>query len=411
MCGGADRRQWENGYSRQDDRDRTGTIVYYAGGGGAGSKAYGYGGSGINGLGGGGGAGAAGGSGVVIVRYYSPVATPSPGNFRYAEIGSNHVALAWDAPVGGSMVDYYEISNGPGPLVFSEGNQTTFLWSGLNFLTNYTFQVRAVDTAGNRSGWTTLANVATSAAGVPSGASRWIDLSRTDPIAGTTNSIDTPPDGILDEVIGVDQNRFAASVVESTWSYPFNNFWTLWGVTWPDGSFTPNFTFSLMMQPYWDYEAPTTTETTVDLSFRPEPGQEYAILFDDSEGHVFNPANAVQNSYPTSFPSATLQHIYLPLGLEQLQFAKFYLVRYGKPIGSVNFGFLPATMTLGTGTITVPGLGTVSTSGTGTVLVPAGASAVLSAKDVVNKVLQAGPRVIWEVWDQTSVKRPSCREG
>ncbi|WP_414660798.1 putative Ig domain-containing protein [Horticoccus sp. 23ND18S-11] len=313
---------------------------------------------------------------------------PPPTQFRHTEVGSNHVALTWNAPGGGLGVDYYELSNGAGPLVFAEADATSFLWAGLSPLTTYAFQLRAVDCAGNRSAWVALAGVRTSPAGTPSGSSKWVDLARTDH-AGGSNYVTTPPDGVRDEVIGVDQDRFAASVLQSSWSFSFNNFWTLWGITWPDGAFTPNFTFALMLQPDWDYSAPLTS-VDLELSFVSEPNQTYAILADDSEGHVFQPQNAVQHSLPASFPNLERQHIYTSVALDRLQFAKFYLVRYAAPIGSVSIPGSSSRVPVG------------AARGGGGVLalpLPSTGNVVLSIKDAVGALLKAGSTVAWEVWD------------
>lgn len=314
-----------------------------------------------------------------------------PTQFRSTEVGSNHVALAWSAPASGGVVDYYELSNGAGPLVYAEAEAGSFLWAGLSPLTTYSFQIRAVDRTGKRSAWVTLAGVATSAAGAPSGVSKWIDVARTD-FAGASNYITTPPDGVRDEVIGVDQNRFAARIVQSSWAFSYNSFWTLWGISWPDGAFTPNFTFALMMQPDWDYSAPVTS-VDLELSFVAEPDQTYAILADDSEGHAFQPQTAVQHSLPATFPNQERQHIYTSVGLDQLQFVRFYLVRYAAPIGGVSIPGSSTRVAVG------------SARGSGGVLsmpIPSTGNVVLSVKDTLGALLKAGSSVAWEVWDGVS---------
>lgn len=126
----------------------TGTYMHYAGGGGgtnesghgdlpagglggggAGSRSNGMGGAGTNGLGGGGGAFAAGGSGVVIIRYYSPV--PIPQSITFASLANR---TCGDAPFqvsatasSGFPVTFW-ISSGPATI---SGNTVTLGASGL----------------------------------------------------------------------------------------------------------------------------------------------------------------------------------------------------------------------------------------------------------------------------------------
>lgn len=320
------------------------------------------------------------------------IAVPAPSNLHATETSARYVALAWNPPAGSMPVGAYEISQGPGVMTSTSASPTTFLVGGLVAGTSYTFQVRTVDLSGNCSAWVSFTITTSTTVGSPSGTSQWVNLFRNDRIPSAGPVFYTPPDGIYDEVIGVDQNRFAAQLTHATWNFPFQNFWTLWGITWPDGTFTPNFMYAVMLSLNWEDDAPAATTIDVDLSFTAEPGQEYFVVRDDSQSHVFNPANFAIVEFPRLYPTGSPAHVYTGLWPEELQYARFYLIRYAKPIGSISSGSAsagsPGTTRGGGGTLNVP--------------FPITGNVTISVKDTVGALLKAGSKVGWQVWNGIS---------
>jgi hypothetical protein len=82
-----------------------------------------------------------------------------PGNLRVTGTSSSSVSLAWNASTDNVGVTGYEVNGSP----VGSGTSTTV--SGLSPSTTYTFTVRAVDAAGNRSGASNQVSATTSAGG------------------------------------------------------------------------------------------------------------------------------------------------------------------------------------------------------------------------------------------------------
>ncbi|MGH7943611.1 MAG: glycine-rich domain-containing protein [Opitutaceae bacterium] len=140
------------------------------GGGGAGSRGYATGGAGVNGLGGGGGAYASGGSGVVIVRYFSPLpdTTPpvAPSNLASPSHTATSVNLGWSASTdefGVVAYDVYRTKGGVTNIVTPPTTSTTFDDTHVLPGTTYTYFVKARDAAGNASAASNTINVTTDA--------------------------------------------------------------------------------------------------------------------------------------------------------------------------------------------------------------------------------------------------------
>lgn len=94
------------------------------------------------------------GSGAEASRTATPTSAPSvpavPRNFT-ASPGFERVVLNWDAPMsnGGSSIIRYEVSKNNGGAWTSAGLYTSYEFTGLTNGTEYTFKVRAVNSAGN----------------------------------------------------------------------------------------------------------------------------------------------------------------------------------------------------------------------------------------------------------------------
>ena len=94
------------------------------------------------------------GSGAEASRTATPTSAPSvptvPRNFT-ASPGFERVILNWDAPTsnGGSSILRYEVSQNNGADWTSAGLYTSYEFTGLTNGTEYTFKVRAVNSAGN----------------------------------------------------------------------------------------------------------------------------------------------------------------------------------------------------------------------------------------------------------------------
>jgi hypothetical protein len=292
-------------------------------------------------------------------------------------------------------------------------NGTSHMITGLASNTDYYYRVRVITNAGtspssNSIYVRTFGNPSTS---LPP--SLWFDL----PLDVHVNGVWTKVyDGIADEVVPsggphgltyyVLDWTYTGGSVSFDYSDPVNDYWYYRAVNLDangDGTAdasSPDFT------PWWLAGGTVFTYLgdtwfRIGVEFNPEPGYVYDICYSENDivsVKSLSRVNGGTNIYSDSGDRLIFALFNLFTGPE-LDGGSLYLVRYGKPIGSLDFGSLTNSMTLGTGTVTVPGLGTVTTSGTGTVLVPAGGSAILSVKDAVGKVLQAGPQVVWEVWD------------
>ncbi len=154
------------------------------GGGGAGSVGNATGTAGTNALGGGGGAHAAGGSGVVVVRYFSPLpdttAPTAPSSLAAANSGSPPISvnLSWTGSTdefGAVVYDIYRTKSGVTNLAFTTSS-TSFNDAHVLPATAYSYTVKARDAAGNISSASNSASVTTSsvadttpANGIPDG--------------------------------------------------------------------------------------------------------------------------------------------------------------------------------------------------------------------------------------------------
>lgn len=259
--------------------------------------------------------------------------------------------------------------------------------------------VRARDAAGNWSGWNSLQ----------------VQTSGVVPLSGSQTAwLDVNNDGIGDEIVGAQSSRFSYYI--SAWSttrllytgYTVNNYWVSRATHWPNGDQNP--TFSSVWSAEW-YTYPSAAETQVyfDLNFNliTEAGYDYRLFMDTTDSTDTNPANWSDVPHALgilNWPEGGYHLKSWPnVNADVVYGKRFFFVRLGKPIGSLNIGSAAGSLlgiNVGSlGTVTVPGLGVVSLSGFGRVLLSGGASPVLSVKDVLDKVIHAGPKVIWEVWD------------
>lgn len=110
------------------------------------------------------------GTGLVLARTSQDATAPSvPGSLSASAASSSQINLVWNASTdtGGSGLAGYKIERSPdgtsGWTQIQQQAGTTYSDSGLSASTQYFYRVRAYDTAGNNSGYSTTANATTSA--------------------------------------------------------------------------------------------------------------------------------------------------------------------------------------------------------------------------------------------------------
>ncbi len=127
---------------------------------------------------------------IVIVSNGADITPPSiPANLSATAISSSQVSLSWSAStdnVGGSGLAGYNIVRNGTTIYQTTGTATTYGDTGLTPNTNYTYQVKARDIAGNVSGLSTSVNVTTPTQPVQDITPPTVSL--TSPLSGTTVS-------------------------------------------------------------------------------------------------------------------------------------------------------------------------------------------------------------------------------
>ncbi|HEX2853533.1 MAG TPA: hypothetical protein VHO24_09860 [Opitutaceae bacterium] len=321
----------------------------------------------------------------------------APSGLTATLVAANSFTFSWSASSDNVGVAAYAVTrNG---LVLGEFDRTNVALSGLPENSSHAMSVRARDAAGNWSAWTSL-QVQTSGSGALSGSqTAWWDVNG---------------DGIRDEIVGAQSSRFSYYISAwSTYHHQYagrvvNDFWIGRNTTWPNGDQNPS--FSSVWAAEW-YIYPSTVETQVyfDLNFNliTEPGYDYRLFMDTTGSIDTNPSNWAP--LPSAlgilnWPEGGYQRLSWPnVNADVVYGKRFFFARLGKPIGSLIVGGAASGVAkinaATSGTVTLPGLGTVSVSGFGRVLMGAGVSPVISLKDVLDKVIHAGPKVVWEVWD------------
>ena len=123
------------------------------------------------------------GTGTVYNTPTDTVAPTRPTSLRATAVSAQQVNLSWTASTDNVGVTGYEIFRGGG-LIATLGNVTTYADTSAQPATTYSYQVRAVDAAGNRSSLSTAASATTPSSGPT-------DLTFT-PVADTYVKSDAP---------------------------------------------------------------------------------------------------------------------------------------------------------------------------------------------------------------------------
>ncbi len=196
---------------------------------------------------------------------------------------------------------------------------------------------------------------------------------------------DVNDDGIRDEVAtrGMLGFNYAISDIWTTYDYESDN-WDIFfdwrDQYWPGG-------FSIDGFPnLWLYSRPPvvtniTTWVSADALFDAETNEQYAIMGWNSAGYWGDYASIILQAGHNLHPT-----IYLPsFHAEDFLAFQFVRARIGLPIHSFQINGLASVAIGGVQLLSLPATG--------------GATVSLSAKNVLGKLLQNGPRIVWEVWD------------
>lgn len=249
------------------------------------------------------------------------------------------------------------------------------------------------------------------------------------PANGSEHSrwLDVNGDGIRDEVIAANTNRFSYTITSwSTdyydyWGYDPNDYWSynldldywLWNnfsYGLGDGYGGPWAWYTYYWNPSWYYYPSysyTITYSDIRCNIQIESGYTYRLYMGPADGTggpstwTVVPGFAGNPNGDFTMPSGQQSLFFSNLNMDYMVGKIIHLVRLGKPIGglSITSGIGGTSITTGGGgTISVPGLGTVTLSGTGTV----GSSPIFSIHDILDKIIQTGPQIVWTVWDLVS---------
>jgi hypothetical protein len=200
---------------------------------------------------------------------------------------------------------------------------------------------------------------------------------------------DVNDDGIRDEVAprGVLGFNYA---IENIWtSYEdesddwdiFFDWRDLW---WPDGFSIDNFP-----NLWLNYRPSVITSATTWIDwfavFDAEVGEEYRIMgWKGGDGYWGDYASITLGSGDNLHPTIDMPSLHA----EEFLAFQFVRARISKPLGFVSIGGA-TTGVLGT---------SMGSGGVIEILLPTG-GAIINVSDLANKVIKAGPEIVWEVWD------------
>jgi hypothetical protein len=361
---------------------------------------------------------------------------PAPLLLHGSDIGDRTFQLNWISLATGPVT--YEVRIGDATIGSVDTNAAPI--SGLLPATPYAVAVRARNADGQVSDWVT-ATVATLSAGAVPYAPCYIEvdgdgiLDEVTPAfsAGSkfgwgigatqvdcggdsgetwypdyevvTTVIDWPDDGIIPVVTGIGTGDYEPRLGSGS------------GGSLPSGGQAGGLTLTVMFVPVSPPSTSCWITTFPQCDFIAEAGYEYEI-FRDGGGPV-DPGNWQSQGPRAVYPAGENYYWALP---DSPGYQRYFLVRFGKPLGGVRVP-LPggitleinlngsATITLANGTtlrVGVGGVGSLSLPNGVTVSVgeggiidvtlPPGTDPVIArAVDVLGKILQNGPHVVWSV--------------
>ena len=314
----------------------------------------------------------------------------APGGLSQSLVGASSFTLSWAAATDNIGVTAYEVRR-DGQSLGTVG-LTSMTVAGLSPNTSYAMEVRARDAAGNWSDWSGAHTFATVAGnGPPPGSqSLWLDIDG---------------DGLRDEIIpgGV---KFSYTIsgwrteFQLYWNYIVNEYWVPVYETYTDGDSENSTLVTTMWTPTWfiyPSDEESTTYVDMDFDLQTEPDYHYIIFEDSSYSTEVDTSHWFGLLGLVGLPGGGLQHISIPnINADQIFNTQFILARMGKPVGGLNI--LNSVGAL---------LGNVTNGGSITLTMPANGSLILKAKDLLGKVLEGGPQVIWQVLNSSgSVLNP-----
>lgn len=317
---------------------------------------------------------------VTFVALDTIAPSPPPSGLERILLGPTSFSLEWNGSSDASDAPglIYDISVDGGSTVHASTPRLAFGLSGVSPSTTYAVKVRARDVFDNASAWSSALSVTTPASGDnPASQAPWIDVNG---------------DGIRDEIFSAGSAAFTHSIVEmrsqtltvEDWELGFQT-QTVFG---EDGRIY----FYHGWVPEWTSYKITVTDVRPEVQILAEPGYEYGIY------RAVSPTHYQRILSPTVLEEGSSSAIHTQLlgwWPEQAYWTSpLVLVRLGRMAHSATVS-TSSGATLGTALLgATRGLG-----GLVSATLPPNGQLILSAKEVLNKVLQNGPKVVWEVWD------------
>ncbi|MBM4200299.1 MAG: hypothetical protein FJ189_03325, partial [Gammaproteobacteria bacterium] len=196
---------------------------------------------------------------------------------------------------------------------------------------------------------------------------------------------DVNDDGIRDEVVtrGVQGFNYAITDIWTTYEYESDN-WDIF-FDWRDLNWPGGFLVDTFPNLWLSYRPPAVTNLTTWISaeavFDAEVGEQYRVMGWNRSGYWGDYATLVLQAGDNLHPT-----VYLPsLRPEDYLAFQFVRARIGLPIHTLRVNGAPAISIGGVLPITLPATG--------------GTTLSLSVSNILGRVLQNGPQIVWEVWD------------
>ncbi|MGH9890840.1 MAG: putative Ig domain-containing protein, partial [bacterium] len=307
-----------------------------------------------------------------------------PTNLRESLLGPTSFSVTWDKSTANSIVKYYEVSLDEGAQIYrtkeakvdSQVTPTAAFFNGLEAGSVHTVKVRAVNWSDKPSDWSP---------------GHTFSLPSDYPNATSPRWFDVNGDGIRDEIIGGDTPALTYDILEYSNVTVTHTTWTLdfipiFGLSFSDGL---NFFVTGWWVPSIEEEIENIPTVRPYFLAETEPGYDYALC-----RAVTDPQNNTSyyriHNWPADEVGGIKEWNVASPGWPEEAFYAFpaTLARIAKPLGSVSLAGINATLggSRGAGGII------------NAVLSPSG-SIVISIKDAVDKLLKAGPTIVYEVWD------------
>jgi chitodextrinase len=256
----------------------------------------------------------------------APDTTPpsTPGNVHVTAFDQSSVTFAWDAASDNVGVTGYWVRVNQGTAQLVTGLSHTF--PGLASNTNYTLEVSARDAFGNTSqSWGSTS--ATTSNNDPN-ASVWMDVDGD----GIRDEIVRPHTDFFEYAIG----QWYTPVVQYAY-HPVNNFWNLVNMFYGGGTQADGFGWEFNDSAAQFY---ITTETRFGLVFyiMLDAHEPYKVFRDLTDSDQLNPANWEYIFGSETGSDYSTQHEFhwdVPNPF-QLVNSKYFVVKYGRPVGSVQ---------------------------------------------------------------------------